>query len=113
MARAGSCTTRTLSKCLLTHSHLRLLVRRATLAPKGYNDHSADFTIYVSHMKSGSAGTGLGSNGDRRNIEANSIRDDAFTLNDGLNGATSNEVAHVVYAGDYNWGGATETAYQT
>src|SRR4051812_21834835 len=23
---------------------------RYTLAPKGYNDHSADFTIYVSHM---------------------------------------------------------------
>jgi len=72
---------------------------RYTLAPKGYNDHSADFTIYVSHMKSGSAGSGPGSNGDRRNIEANSIRDDAFTLNDSLNGATSNEVAHVVYAG--------------
>jgi hypothetical protein len=59
------------------------------------------------------SGSGPGSNGDRRNIEATSIRDDAYTLNDSLNGATSNEVAHVIYAGDYNWGGATETAYQT
>jgi hypothetical protein len=87
---------------------------RYTLAPKGYTDHSADFTIYVSHMKSGDAGTETsGSNGYRRNVEAQTIRDNAFTLNDSLNGATSNEVAHVIYSGDYNWGGATENAYQT
>jgi hypothetical protein len=87
---------------------------RYTLAPKGYNDHSADFTIYVSHMKSGSAGSELsGSNGYRRNVEAQAIRDDAYTLNDGLNGTTSNEVAHIIYSGDYNWGAASENAYQT
>ena len=87
---------------------------RYTLAPKGYNDHSADFTIYVSHMKSGSAGDELsGSNGYRRNVEAQAIRDNAYTLNDGLNGATSNEVAHIIYSGDYNWGGSVENAYQT
>jgi hypothetical protein len=77
---------------------------RYTLAPKGYNDHSADFTIYVSHMKSGSAGTGSGSNGDRRNIEAGAIRDDANSL--GIN-------AHIIYSGDYNMDGATEPGYQT
>jgi hypothetical protein len=87
---------------------------RYTLAPKGYNDHSADFTMYVSHMKSGAAGTELsGSNGYRRNVEAQTIRNNAYALNDSLNGATSNEVAHIIYAGDYNWGGATENAYQT
>lgn len=87
---------------------------RYTLAPKGYADHSADFTMYVSHMKSGDAGTELsGSNGYRRNVEAQTIRDNAFALNDSLNEATSNEVAHIIYAGDYNWGGATENAYQT
>src|SRR6185436_17686541 len=31
---------------------------RYTLAPKGLNDHSADFTIYVSHAKAGSTDSG-------------------------------------------------------
>lgn len=84
-----------------------------TLAPKGYNDHSADFTIYVSHMKSGAEGSGSPTNGERRRIEAQAIRDNAYTLNDTLNGNTSNEVAHIIYAGDYNWGGSSEDAYQT
>jgi hypothetical protein len=87
---------------------------RYTLAPKGYHDHSADFTLYVSHMKSGDATLGSPTtNGVRRNFEAQEIRDNAYALNDSLNGATTNEVAHVIYSGDYNWGGATEDAYQT
>jgi hypothetical protein len=86
---------------------------RYTLAPKGYNDHSADFTIYVSHMKSGSPGSGPGSNGDRRNIEAGELRDDAYALNDSLNGATSAEIAHIIYTGDYNMDGSSEAGYQT
>ncbi len=78
---------------------------RYTLAPKGYNDHSADFTIYVSHMKSGSTGSGLsGSNGFKRNDEAVAIRNDAYGL--GPN-------AHIIYAGDYNLNDSTEAAYQT
>lgn len=86
---------------------------RYTLAPKGYNDHSADFTLYVSHAKSGTPGTGPGSNGDRRNKEMQELRDDAYALNDSLNGNTSNEVAHVIYAGDFNLNTSGEDAYQT
>jgi hypothetical protein len=78
---------------------------RYTLAPKGYNDHSADFTIYVSHMKSGSAGSGPGSNGDRRNTEAKAVRDDAFN--------TLSPNAHIIYTGDYNMDGSSEAGYQT
>src|SRR5262249_45639176 len=78
------------------------------LAPKGYNDHSADFTIYVSHMKSGSPGSGPGSNGDRRNIESQLIRDDVVVPANNL-GAN----AHIIYAGDYNMDGASEAGYQT
>ncbi len=76
-----------------------------TLAPKGYNDHSADFTIYVSHMKSGIAGSGSGSNGDRRNIEAKAIRDDASS--------TLGANAHIIYSGDYNMDGSSEAGYTT
>src|SRR4051794_37013691 len=86
---------------------------RYQLAPKGYNDHSADFYIYVSHMKSGSPGTGSGSNGDRRNTEALELRDNAYALNDSLNGTTSTEVAHIIYSGDYNMDGSSEAGYQT
>jgi hypothetical protein len=78
---------------------------RYTLAPKGYNDHSADFTIYVSHMKSGSAGSGgVGSNSYRRNDEAMAIRDNAALLGSS---------AHIIYSGDYNMDGSTEAGYQT
>ena len=74
---------------------------RYTLAPAGYNDHSADFTMYVSHMK---ANSGSGDNIGRRNIEAGEIRDDAATL-----GAT----AHVIYSGDLNILNSGESTYQT
>ena len=66
---------------------------------------AAQFYLYVSHMKSGSAGNGQpGSNGYRRNVEANEIRDDAATL--GPN-------AHVIYSGDFNVDSSSEPAYQT
>jgi hypothetical protein len=73
---------------------------RYTLAPVGYNNHVADFTMYVSHMK---ASTGQ-FNADMRNDEAIEIRDDAATL--GPN-------AHIIYAGDYNIQTSSETTYQT
>jgi hypothetical protein len=67
----------------------------------------------VSHAKQGDPGSGSGSNGDRRNIEMQELRDDAYALNDSLNGSTSNEVAHVIYAGDFNLNDSSEAAYQT
>jgi hypothetical protein len=79
---------------------------RYKLAPAGYSDDSADFWMYVSHMKSGSAGTGSGSNGDRRNKEAQEIRADAATAIVGPN-------AHIIYTGDYNMDGSSEPGYQT
>jgi PEP-CTERM motif len=75
---------------------------RYELAPIGYNDHSADFWLYVSHMKSG---TGA-SNENRRNIEANTIRTNSALGEVGAN-------AHVIYAGDYNVTGSAEAAYKT
>ena len=75
---------------------------RYKLAPKGYNDHSADFFLYVSHMKSGSATSDI----NRRNVEANTIRTNAATSVVGAN-------AHVIYSGDYNVNGSSEAAYQT
>lgn len=78
---------------------------RYKLAPLGYNDHSADFWLYESHMKSGSYSSGSPTNGERRDIEAKAIRDNAATL-----GAS----AHVIYAGDFNFFNQTgEAAYQT
>ncbi|HEY4235306.1 MAG TPA: PEP-CTERM sorting domain-containing protein, partial [Lacipirellulaceae bacterium] len=74
---------------------------RYTLAPIGYNDHSADFTIYVSHAK---ANSGSGDNVGRRNFEAVEIRDDAATL--GAN-------AHIIYSGDLNILSSSEAAYKT
>jgi hypothetical protein len=76
---------------------------RYKLAPKGYNDHSADFYLYVSHMKSGTDSS-PGGDFDRRNIEANTIRTNAATL-----GAS----AHIIYSGDLNLTVSTEAAYQT
>lgn len=73
---------------------------RYTLAPKGYDDHSADFTIYVSHMKASSGS----SNEVRRNAEATTLRADAVAL-----GAS----AHIIYSGDYNLQSSSEDAYQT
>ncbi|HEX5470997.1 MAG TPA: hypothetical protein VFW73_03880, partial [Lacipirellulaceae bacterium] len=78
---------------------------RYTLAPKGYTDHSADFTLYVSHMKSGDTDSdGPPTNGQRRNTEATTIRNNAATL--GVD-------AHIIYAGDYNLNDSSEDAYQT
>jgi hypothetical protein len=74
---------------------------RYTLAPVGYNDHSADFTMYVSHMK---ANSGSGDNIGRRNFEAGEIRDDAATL-----GAS----AHIIYSGDLNILDSSESTYTT
>jgi hypothetical protein len=73
---------------------------RYSLAPIGFNNHTADFTMYVSHMK---ASTGQ-INADMRNDEAVEIRDDAATLGPD---------AHVIYAGDYNIQTSSETTYQT
>jgi hypothetical protein len=77
---------------------------RYTLQPMNAGA-SAQFYLYVSHMKSGSAGNGqAGSNGYRRNVEANEIRSDAATL--GAN-------AHIIYSGDFNVDSSSEPAYQT
>lgn len=73
---------------------------RYTLAPKGYDDHSADFTLYVSHMKASSGSD----NENRRNIEATTLRANAATLGAG---------AHIIYSGDYNLQSSSEAAYQT
>lgn len=75
---------------------------RYKLAPKGYNDHSADLFLYVSHMKSGTNASDL----DRRNIEANTIRTNAATAAVGAS-------AHIIYSGDYNLTSSSENAYQT
>lgn len=75
---------------------------RYKLAPKGYNDHSADFFLYVSHMKSGTATSDM----DRRNIEATAIRTNSASAAVGAN-------AHVIYSGDFNLSSSSETAYQT
>jgi hypothetical protein len=76
---------------------------RYTLAPVGYDDHSADFTLYVSHTKAGTTTTAP-SDYDRRNYEATELRNNAATI--GPN-------AHVIFAGDFNLHGSNETAYQT
>ncbi len=78
---------------------------RYKLAPLGYNDHSADFFLYVSHMKSGTDSS-PGGDLDRRNVEANTIRTNSATATVGAN-------AHVIYAGDFNLNGSSEAAYQT
>jgi hypothetical protein len=75
---------------------------RYKLAPKGYNDHSADFFLYVSHMKSGSGSSDM----TRRNVEANTIRTNSATTAVGAN-------AHVIYSGDFNVNDSSETTYQT
>ena len=73
---------------------------RYELAPLGFNDHSADFWLYVSHAKSGTGTT----NENRRNVEANTIRTNAATLG---------TRAHIIYSGDYNTTANTEAGYQT
>jgi hypothetical protein len=75
---------------------------RYKLAPKGYNDQSADFFLYVSHMKSGSLATDM----TRRNVEANTIRTNSASAAVGAS-------AHVIYAGDFNLNDSSEDAYQT
>ena len=77
---------------------------RYTLQPIGAGA-AAQFYLYVSHMKSGSAGSGQpGTNGYRRNVEANEIRTDAAAL--GSN-------AHIIYSGDFNVDSSSEPAYLT
>jgi hypothetical protein len=78
---------------------------RYKLAPLGYNDHSADFFLYVSHMKSGTDSS-PGGDLDRRNVEANTIRTNSASAAVGAN-------AHVIYAGDFNVNDSSEAAYQT
>jgi hypothetical protein len=78
---------------------------RYKLAPKGYNNHTADFFLYVSHMKSGTSTTPP-SDADRRNVEANTIRTNSASAAVGSN-------AHVIYAGDFNVTDSSEAAYQT
>ena len=76
---------------------------RYTLAPLGINDHSADFTLYVSHAKANS-GSNQASNVARRDVEAHELRDDATTLG---------PHAHVIYSGDLNILNGAEAADQT
>jgi hypothetical protein len=76
---------------------------RYTLAPIGYNDDSADFSIYVSHAKANS-GSNQASNVARRDVEAHELRDDPATLG---------SHAHVIYSGDFNILTSSEAAYQT
>ncbi len=77
---------------------------RYTLQPVGAGA-MAQFYLYVSHAKSGDAGTGQpGSDGYRRNVEATELRADAAAL--GPN-------AHVIYSGDFNVDSSSEPAYQT
>jgi hypothetical protein len=78
---------------------------RYKLAPKGYNDHSADFFLYVSHAKSGTDTTPP-SDATRRNVEANTIRTNSASTAVGAS-------AHVIYAGDFNLTDSSEPAYQT
>jgi endonuclease/exonuclease/phosphatase family metal-dependent hydrolase len=59
-----------------------------------------DFYVYAGHWK---ADTGT-ANATQRNVEAQALRQDAVTL-----GAS----AHIIYAGDFNLYGASETAYTT
>ena len=79
---------------------------RYELAPKDFNNHTADFYVYVSHMKSGDAAgvSNSTTNGARRDVEATTIRNNAATL--GAN-------AHIIYTGDLNLNDSTEAAYQT
>jgi hypothetical protein len=76
---------------------------RYRLRPAGYTA-SADFWVYNSHYKAGDTADDR----DRRQIEANSIRNHAtFGSNALLEGA------HVIYAGDHNFYRSSETAFQT
>jgi hypothetical protein len=84
---------------------------RFTLAPVGLNDHSADFTLYVSHTKAGTDTT-TPSDYDRRNFEATELRNDAATV-DANSVTTYGKHAHIIYAGDFNLHGSFENAYQT
>jgi hypothetical protein len=78
---------------------------RYTLQPVGF-DSSAQYYLYVEHMKSGAYTSGSPTtNGVRRNVEAQTVRADADAL-----GAS----AHVVYTGDFNLdSGTSEAAWST
>jgi hypothetical protein len=84
---------------------------RYTLAPVNYNDHSADFTLYVSHMKAGTDTTSP-SDYDRRNFEAGELRTNAASV-DAASVTSYGHHAHIIYAGDFNLHSHTEAAYQT
>jgi hypothetical protein len=85
---------------------------RYTLAPVGLNDHSADFTVYVSHTKAGTDTSTSPTDYDRRNTEATTLRNDAAAL-DATSMTTYGKHAHVIYSGDFNLHSNTEAAYQT
>jgi len=78
----------------------------AARAPVRYNlqpiggGSAAAFYLYVSHAKSGTASSDI----TRRNAEAAALRSNA-------NGLGSS--AHIIYAGDFNLTGSTESMYQT
>ena len=82
-------------------------VLRHQVRPLGY-DSSADFYIYNSHYKAGleddSASNSNLTNGERRNIEAMTIRSDADALGSG---------ASIIYVGDFNMRSSNEDAFQT
>ncbi len=64
---------------------------------------TANFYLYVSHMKSSASGT-LSVNEGKRNAEAQAIRADIATLPTGTS---------ALYMGDFNMDGSAEAAYQT
>jgi len=82
-------------------------VLRHQVRPLGY-DSSADFYIYNSHYKAGleddRASNSNLTNGERRNIEAMTIRADADALGPG---------ASLIYVGDFNMRSSSEQAFQT
>jgi len=72
---------------------------RYQLRPVGY-DASADFYVYNDHYKAGTSS----SDQARRLIEAQSVRNNADALGDGV---------HIIYAGDFNIRSSNEAMYQT
>jgi len=72
---------------------------RYTLQPLA-TGAAATFYLYVSHAKSGTTSDDV----NRRNIEAGELRTDAAAL-----GAS----AHIIYSGDFNLNGSSESTYQT
>ena len=72
---------------------------RYRLRPVGYGP-SADFYVYSNHYKAGTTGSDL----NRRDIEATTLRMDLDGLGEGT---------HAILAGDYNIQRSSEASYQT